>query len=57
MKISSLVCLFGVFRRSVLTSTVLGKWVRIPATYAGGAKGESLMAVIAFLIYVKIFRT
>ena len=26
---------------------VLGKWVMIPTTYAGGAKGEIAMAVLA----------
>ena len=44
---------------AVLIGAVLGKWVRIPTTYAGGGKGEAIviMAVIAFRIYVKIFRT
>jgi hypothetical protein len=30
--------------RSVLMGAVLGKWVTIPTTYAGGAKGETILA-------------
>ena len=37
---------------------VLGKWVTISTTYAGGAKGEIAMAISGlFLTRVKMFRT